>query len=98
MATATFTIPDFHRIDSAHAGRTKTVATAMTAMATEMAELHQEVATNREETEKLRRFIDNRLEERDRKLMEILRMIQENAQRETATSQEQKKRRWWPFQ
>ncbi len=23
MATATFTIPDFHRIDSAHAGRTK---------------------------------------------------------------------------
>ena len=23
MVTATFTIPDFHRIDSAHAGRTK---------------------------------------------------------------------------
>ncbi|WP_029423606.1 DUF3967 domain-containing protein [Alicyclobacillus macrosporangiidus] len=53
------------------------VAAAMTAMAEEMAALRREVAATREENERLRSFLEERLEERDRQLMEALREIQE---------------------
>jgi len=59
--------------------------------------LEDELRAVREEHSHLRDFIDDRLEERDRKLMETLRMMHEKAQREVAAAQEQKKRRWWPF-
>ena len=60
-------------------------------------EMKTEIQKLRSENASLTTLIDKRLEERDRKLMEALRMMQENAQREAAAAQEQKKRRWWPF-
>lgn len=52
-----------------------------------------EIAAAREENSELRSFIDERLEERDRKLMETLRMMQERAQEES----KQQKKGWWPW-
>lgn len=72
----------------------QSVGTAMTAMAREVANLREEVAASRKETEKLRTFLDDRLEARDRQLMETLRRMQE---RTTEQSQSQKKASWWPW-
>lgn len=69
----------------------KSITTAMTAMTTGMAELRQEVAASREETEQLRNFLNNRLEERDRQLTETMRMLLERRQEEV------KKKGWWPW-
>lgn len=71
----------------------KSVATAMAAMAAEMAELRQEVAASREETARLRQFIDERLEERDRQLTQTLRMLLEQRQEEAQA----RKKGWWPW-
>ena len=60
-------------------------------------EMKAEIEKLRAENATLTTAIDKRLEERDRKLMETLRMMQENAQREVAAAQEQQRRRWWPF-
>lgn len=71
----------------------QSVATAMTAMTTEVAELHREVAAARQETEQLRHFIDDRLETRDRQMMETLRIMQERAVEQAAS----RKKSWWPW-
>ncbi|MFX4300660.1 MerR family transcriptional regulator [Alicyclobacillus tolerans] len=59
--------------------------------------LENELVAVREENERLRNMLDERLESRDKVLMETLRALQEKTQQELAASQEQKKRRWWPF-
>ncbi len=69
----------------------QSVAMAMATIATEVAELRREVATSREETEKLRTFIDDRLEARDRQLMEALRRMQDRASEQA----QPKKKTWW---
>jgi hypothetical protein len=48
-------------------------------MATEVAMLRHEVAATREDNNQLRDFIEDRLEERDRRLVETLRVMQERA-------------------
>lgn len=71
----------------------QSMATAMTAIATEMAALRQEVAASRQETEHLQRVMDDHLNARDRQLMEVIRVMQQQAA-EQAQSQ---KRSWWPW-
>ncbi len=71
----------------------QSMATAMTAIATEMSALRQEVTASRHETEQLRRVMDDRLDARDRQLMELIRVMQ---QRGTEQAQAQK-RSWWPW-
>lgn len=53
----------------------------------------QEIAATREENSRLRDFIDDRLEERDKNLMETLRMMRERSQEEVR----QQKKGWWPW-
>lgn len=66
-------------------GLQKSVFEAMAVMTKEISELKQEVAASREESEGIRQFIDERLDTRDRILMETLREMQ---------VQKQKKKRW----
>ena len=54
-------------------------------------ELVKEIAATREENKELRNLIGERLEDRDRKLMETLRALQQNAE------QEKKKKSWWTW-
>ena len=54
-------------------------------------ELVKEIAATREENKELRNLIGERLEDRDRKLMETLRALQQSAE------QEKKKKSWWTW-
>lgn len=54
-------------------------------------ELVNEIAAAREENKALRELVEDRLEERDRKLMETLRALQQKA------DQEKRKKSWWPW-
>lgn len=74
----------------------KGVSEAMSAIASEMEYLRQEVAATREENQKLKQDIDERIEARDKLLMETLRTMQQAAQELKDT---RKKGGWslWPF-
>lgn len=57
------------------------------------AAIHREMEQMKNELAATRSFIDERLEERDRKLMETLRLMQQQAEREASS----RKKSWWPW-
>lgn len=71
----------------------QTLQQTLAALATEMADLRQDVIASRQATEQLRRVMDDRLDARDRQLMETMRVMQQQAVEQTQAP----KRSWWPW-
>ncbi len=60
----------------------------------EIAELRKHIADVEEQQQKQTDYINNKLEERDRKLMGSIREIQE-VKKEIAAATQEKNERWW---
>ncbi|MCM3256093.1 DUF3967 domain-containing protein [Priestia aryabhattai] len=68
-----------------------------TTLEDKVAELAERLDKQQEFNEKLVSYIDNKLDERDKKLMSAMREIQDTQKQLALTEEKSKKKKWWMF-